>query len=240
MLRLLLTALTILMTKHTVTAQDLSPYRHNKVIPETIETPVLTALSYYPELKGTNIRFIFTHKLKKSIMAARPKTGSLFKKREKRTYDVLINPAFKLDYEIESIGQVPDSVMVGWIGHELGHIMDYERKNTWGIMGMGISYWLSRNYVRKAERIADSFAVDRGMGPYLVVKKSFILDHTELPQAYKDRIAALYLSPDDIDQLVAELEHEDPLQQAEIQIDETETTYEIEAEMHEESLPGNG
>src|SRR5690606_18257966 len=139
----------------------------------------------------------------------RPVIGSLFKKREKRAYNILINPVFKLEHSFESVRQIPEDVFIGWIGHELGHIMDYERRSTWGIIGFGLSYWLSKKYVRKAERVADSFAVNRGMGEYLLATKSFILDHSKLPQAYKAKIEALYLSPDDIVELVTELESED-------------------------------
>lgn len=229
----------LLLGTFVVTAQETLEYKQNKVIPPIIEAHVLQALSHFPELKETTIQFLFTDKLETSIMAARPTIGSLFKKREKRTYKVLINPAFKLDYGIDSINQIPDSVMIGWLGHELGHIMDYEQKSAWELMGMGISYSFSKNYIRKAERIADSFAVDRGMGAYLVAKKSFILDHTELPQAYRDKIAALYLSPEDIDKLVADLEPEDAHQPSGIRIDDEKTVYEGEAETHEESVPGN-
>jgi len=238
--RILLTAFALLLTSHISVSQELLVYKENKEIPAIIENQVLTALSHYPQLKETNIRFIFTHKLKKSIMAARPTAGSLLKKHQKRTYNILINPAFKLDYPIESIRQIPDSVMIGWIGHELGHIMDYERKSTWAIMGMGVSYRLSRNYVRKAERIADSFAVDQGMGAYLVAKKSFILDHTELPQAYRNKIQALYLSPIDINNLVADLEREDDRKNQEVFTSEEEIIHGTETERQEESLPGNG
>lgn len=235
----LLTVLTIFLSQQFAVAQEQLQYRHNKEIPKVIERSVLTALSHFPELKETAIQFVFTNKLETSIMAARPTIGSLFKKRKNRSYKVLINPAFKLDYGIESINQIPDSVMIGWLGHELGHIMDYEQKNGWGIMGMGISYWLSKNYIRQAERVADSFAVDHGMGSYLVAKKSFILDHTELPQAYRDKIEALYLSPDDIYKLVADLEEEDTHHKEEMQVYDEQGAYELEKEMHEESLPGN-
>ncbi|MBK1440876.1 hypothetical protein JHJ32_12825 [Parapedobacter sp. ISTM3] len=213
--------------------QELLGYRNNKVIPVVIEKQVLTALAHYPELKDTRIRFIFTRKLKSSVMAARPVIGSLFKKRKKRTYDILINPVFKLEHSFETIRQIPDSVLIGWIGHELGHIMDYEGRSTWGLMGFGISYWLSKKYIRKAERVADSFAVNRGMGDYLLATKSFILDHTDLPQAYKDKIAALYLSPDDIVELVAELEKEDEGKKDEILAEEEEVVREAEAELKE-------
>ncbi|SEL67608.1 hypothetical protein [Parapedobacter koreensis] len=217
-------------TQHII-QKELLAYKCNKVIPAVIEKQVLIALSHYPELKGTQIRFTFTRKLKGSIMAARPVPGSLFKKRKNRIYDILINPVFKLEHSFETIRQIPDSVMVGWIGHELGHIMDYEGKSTWRIMGFGLSYWLSKKYIRKAERIADAFAVNRGMGRYLLATKSFILDHTELPQAYKDKIASLYLSPDDIVELVAELEKENEHKKEEILQEEEEVVREADMEL---------
>ncbi len=189
--------------------EQILAYKRNKEIPTVIENQALTALSHYPELKDARIQFIFSPKLRQSVMAARPVVGSLFKQRGKRTYKVLINPVFKLGDSFETIRQIPDSVMIGWLGHELGHIMDYERKSTWGMIGFGISYGLSKQYIRKAERAADGFAVDKGLGEYLVATKTFILDHTELPQPYKDRIATLYPSPDDIVELLAELENEE-------------------------------
>ena len=237
MLRIIFIGLTLLLSGQ-LGAQELFQNQQNKIIPPVIEEPILQALSHYPELKETSIHFVFTNKLEKSIMAARPTIGSLFKKRHNRTYKVLINPAFKLGYGIESINQIPDSVMVGWLGHELGHIMDYEHKNTWEMIGMGISYSLSRNYIRKAERIADAHAVNRGMGAYLVAKKGFILGHTELPQAYRNKIEALYLSPEDIGKLVADLEPENTDEQTEL-MDDGKAVYEGEPETHGESVPGN-
>lgn len=236
-LRLTGLGLTLLATIYVAIAQETVTNKRNKEIPTIIENQVLTALSHYPDLKETNIRFLFTDKLKKSIMVARPTAGSLFKRPQNRTYNVLINPAFKLDYQIESIRQIPDSVMIGWIGHELGHIMDYERKSTWKIMGMGISYWLSKNYVRKAERIADSFAVNNGMGAYLTAKKSFVLDHAELPQAYKDKIQALYPSPSYIEKLMADLEREAEYER-ETAFPSEEKAHGAEVELAEESHPG--
>ncbi|SFB82539.1 hypothetical protein SAMN05421747_101354 [Parapedobacter composti] len=211
--------------------KDLLAFGTNKVIPSVIERQALIALSYFPELKETSIHFVFRPGLKGSVMAARPAIGSLFKKRDKRTYQILINPVFKLEHAIEPMRQIPDSVMIGWLGHELGHIMDYERKSTWSLMGFGISYGLSKKFVRKAERVADSFAVNRGMGDYLVATKAFILDHSDLPQAYKDKIAALYLSPDDIVELISDLEREDQRKQDKRVADEEEVMREVDEEL---------
>ena len=204
MFRTGLTLLPILLAACLATAQEPAGQLQNKTVPTAIEKQVRQALAHYPELTGTTIRFVFTDRLNTSIMAARPTFGSLFRKKENRVYNILINPTFKLgNGDTPSVGRIPDSVMVGWLGHELGHIMDYEQKSRWGIMAMGVSYTLSKNYIRKAERRADRHAVDRRMADYLIAKKSFILNHDELPQAYRDRIEALYLSPDDIRGLAA-------------------------------------
>jgi len=185
---------------------NIAELKIKKQIPKVIEERVLIALSHYPELKDTHIRFIFTQQLKASVMAARPVILTLLGSRKRRIYDILISPVFKLKHSIEPIHQVADEVLIGWIGHELGHIMDYEQRNTMSIANFGLLYWLSKTYVRKAERVADTFAVNRGMGSYILATKDFILGHSELSQRYKDKIARLYLSPDDIVELVAKLE----------------------------------
>ncbi len=181
-------------------------FSNNKQIPKIMELQILMALSHYPELKDTHIRFIFTQQLKGSVMAARPVIATLLGSRKKRMYDILISPVFKLQHTIEPIHQVDDDVLVGWVGHELGHIMDYERRNTWSVAKFGLLYWLSKSYIRKAERVADTFAVNRGMGHFILATKQFILGHSGLSQRYKNKIARLYLSPDDIVKLVKELE----------------------------------
>jgi len=221
---LLIMLVSVSVTKKNALENKQNALPGNKTIPASIEKPVRVALSHYPQLKDTPIRFRFTRKLNKSIMAARPVIGSLFKNRKDRVYEILINPTFKLESHEEAIRHIPDSVMAGWIGHELGHIMDYERRTFWGLLGFGISYGLSKKYVRRAERVADSFAIDQGMGLYLLSTKRFILDHSELPQNYKDKIEALYLSPDDLVELVDALEKGDNNQQKDQILADEETS----------------
>lgn len=96
--------------------------------------------------------------------------------------------------------------MIGWIGHELGHILDYEGRSNAGMISFGYRYYFSPAYVKHAEMVADSLAVERGMGNYIIATKRFILNHAELPQAYKDKISRLYLSPDVIVEQVRKLE----------------------------------
>jgi len=208
--------MTLTNTAHT-TAQvsnDLLQYRNNKQIPAAIEKNVLTALSYYPELKNTPIDFIFKRNIKSSVMQAQPVFSTLLKKREKRHYRINISEHFKLIHSQTPILQIPDKVMIGWIGHELGHILDYEGKSNGELMSFGYQYVFHPKFVKHAEMVADSLAVERGMGDYIVATKRFILDNADLPQAYKDKIRRLYLSPDVIVEQVRKLEEGKRLQPA--------------------------
>ncbi len=195
------------MNSHEITP-ELAVFRSNKKIPAVIEKNVLTALSFYPELTSTTIQFVFKQRIDSSVMQAQPVFSTLLSSRNNRAYRINISAMFKLTHMAIPIHQLPDAIMIGWIGHELGHIMDYESRTNLGMVGFGIGYVFSADYVKKVERIADSHAVSHGLGSYLVDTKRFILDHAELPQAYKDKIARLYVSPEEITEQVKKLEEE--------------------------------
>lgn len=181
-------------------------FGQNKQIPAVIENNVLKALSFYPELKNTTISFIFKTNIKTSVMQAQPVFTTLLRKRKNRRYRINISEHFKLINTQMPIQQIPDDVMIGWIGHELGHILDYEGRSNADMVSFGYRYYFSPTYVKHAEMVADSYAVERGMGNYIIATKRFILNHAELPQPYKDKIARLYLSPDVIVEQVKKLE----------------------------------
>lgn len=195
-------------TQHSEIAPELNQFRKNKHIPSVIEKEILMALSFYPELLDTPIQFVFKQRIKSSVMQAQPVFRSLLSRREERSYRINISAMFTLTHTAIPIHQIPESILIGWIGHELGHIMDYENRSNLGMVGFGISYVLSPNYVKKVERIADTHAVNHGLGHYLVETKRFILDHAELPQSYKDKISRLYVSPEEIVIQVKKLEEE--------------------------------
>lgn len=193
---------------------ELLAFRHNKQIPAVIEMNVLKALSFYPELKHAPIDFIFKTTIKTSVMQAQPVFRTLLRKRKNRRYRINISTYFKLTHSVMPIQQIPNEVMIGWIGHELGHILDYESKSNTGMISFGCSYYFSPDYVKKAEIVADTYAVNHGLGNYIIATKRFILDHAELPQAYKDKIARLYLSPDVIVEQVRKLEEKEQQKKA--------------------------
>ncbi|HSM62574.1 MAG TPA: hypothetical protein VK833_01420 [Gillisia sp.] len=177
----------------------------NKTVPKSILKEVKTALSYYPGLVETPIEFRFKKKIKKSFMQAQPKFSGLFKNKKDRSYLINISESFHIEKEEFEISEIPSDVLIGWIGHELGHVMDYQERSGVNLLIFGIKYLTSSGFIKEAERAADTFAVNNGMGNYILATKNFILSHAHLSKLYKDRIKRLYLSPDEILLLVEKL-----------------------------------
>ena len=179
---------------------------NNKIIPDQIKDEVKIALSHYPSLKNTSIEFKIKPSLNQSFMKAQPKFSSLFNVASKRKYKILISDSFSLENKRLALKDIPKDVLIGWFGHELGHIMDYKERSSLNLCWFGIKYYFSGNHIRKAERIADSYAVSHHMKDYIITTKNFILNHTDLSNKYKERIKRLYVSPDEILKIVEEQE----------------------------------
>lgn len=176
----------------------------NKTIPESIYNEALTALSYFPELKDTEIIFKFKDNIKKSTMQAQPLFTSFFKSRKKRGYIILISRRIQIENEEFTIEDIPSEVVIGWLGHELGHVMDYRNRSSMGMLIFGFKYLFSNRHIKEVERAADTFAIAHGMGDYILKTKNFILDHANLSKRYKDRIRKLYMSPEEVMHLINE------------------------------------
>ena len=183
---------------------DIILSKPKKVIPENIKPEVEVALEHFPELKNIPIEFKFKKNIKKSVMQAQPTFKGLFKSKENRSYRILISEKFKITDKEYSTTNVPRDVLIGWIGHELGHVMDYQKRSGLNLVAFGFRYAFLKEYVKKAERAADSFAVLRGMADYIIKTKRFILDHADIDPLYKERIKEYYLSPDEIMEMVKE------------------------------------
>ncbi|WOD43486.1 hypothetical protein [Hwangdonia lutea] len=172
------------------------------LIPKSIYKEVKTALSYYPDLKHINIEIKFKKHIKKSTMQARPSFGSFFRSKKHRKYLILISETFKISDKEFLTKHIKSDILIGWIGHELGHIMDYQNRSKLNLIGFGLKYLFSENYIVEAERAADTYAVNHGMADYILKTKDFILNHADISNIYKKRIKRYYLSPEEIMELV--------------------------------------
>ncbi|MDQ3101615.1 MAG: hypothetical protein M3R08_09530 [Bacteroidota bacterium] len=177
-----------------------------KVIPEAILCETEIALSYYPELKDARIVFRFKKEIRNSLMQAQPR--GFFMGGNGRYYVINISERFFIDEQTKAIKGVPSEALIGWLVHELGHVMDYHGRSSMGLVIFGFKYVTSGKYLRQAEKTADTFAVENGCGNYLVDCKEFILGHDELPERYKQKIRRSYLSPASINEMVVAREAE--------------------------------
>lgn len=177
---------------------------NNKTIPSSIRAETIEALEYFPELYGTDIEFKFRDKIKKSTMQAQPKFSSIFRSKMNRKYIIKISREIHIEDEDFSIDDIPSDVIIGWLGHELGHIMDYQDRTNFGLIILGIKYLWSKKSIQKVERTADTFAIAHGMGEYILKTKSFILDNADISEVYKARIRRLYISPEEVMELINE------------------------------------
>ncbi|WP_282115716.1 hypothetical protein [Cellulophaga baltica] len=174
------------------------------IIPDTIRKEAEFALSHYPELKNTRIEFKFKKNIKKSIMQAQPSFLSLLRPKKRRSYYIFISENFEIEGQKFATKDIPENVMIGWLGHELGHVMDYRNRSSINLIWFGIKYYFIDASIKEAERAADSHAVAKNLDGYILDTKNFILNNTNLSEIYKARIRKYYLSPDEIMILVEE------------------------------------
>ncbi|MDD7885427.1 hypothetical protein [Flavivirga sp. 57AJ16] len=176
----------------------------NKSIPKYLKHEAEIALSFYPELKEVPIEFKLTRKMSSSVMKAQPKLGSLFKKRNKRNYVILISRHFDIQNRKFHTRSIPQNVLIGWLGHELGHVMDYQNRSGLNLIRFGLCYLFSESFVIKAEQTADHYAIRHHMKDYILETKNYILSHTGLSDRYKEKIKRLYTSPEQVLEFVNE------------------------------------
>ncbi|WP_299777977.1 hypothetical protein [uncultured Formosa sp.] len=173
-------------------------------VPESIKKEAKEALSFYPELEDVEIDIRFKKEIKKSTMQAQPQFWSLLKGRKGRRYVIFISKKIKITDSEFSTKNIPSNIIVGWLGHELGHVCDYQNRSSFGLVIFGFKYLFSEKFIKEAERNADSFAIIHGMEDYIVETKNFILEHANIPESYKNRIKRFYLSPEEIMLLIDE------------------------------------
>lgn len=179
-----------------------------KVIPTSVDSAAIEALSYYPELRDIHIEFVFKDEMGGAFMEAQPKLAGIFKDKENRGYVIKMTRKMVIDEEYIPVSKIPHDVLVGWFAHELGHVMDYLDRTGLEMVWFGIKYWTSEKFKSKAERDADIYAIEHGLSEEIIATKKFILNNSSLPDEYLAKIKRLYLSPVNVLEIVQELEDE--------------------------------
>jgi hypothetical protein len=138
----------------------------NKQIPAEYRVQILTALRYYPELKNVPIRF----KIEASCCApltTTPKLASIFKRKHKRSFVITIRNLRNKELQPILFKNLDFNAQIGVIGHELGHVIDFNRQSTLRLIVNGIRH-ISPKYIDHFEYSTDSICIAHGLGHQLL------------------------------------------------------------------------
>jgi len=144
---------------------SLKEFGNNKVIPPQYEKPILTALSYFPELK--NVHIVFRIKKAYSGLTTKPNFSSVFKSKDHRTYIITISNETIDTLRPLLLQNLTFEQQVGVIGHELSHVVDFNSNNFPQTIGVGIGH-ISKKYLDKMEFNTDRICIQHGLGKYLL------------------------------------------------------------------------
>jgi len=162
---------------------------------DTMIVAFLKALSFYPELCEKKIRLKYGRI--STSMAAYPQIISVFRKRDNRTYKVVLtkNPN-QLIYDASF------NAWVGVMGHELAHVLDYIDKSGFQLAWTGVRY-LGKKYRRTMERQTDMVTIERGLGWQLYSFKYFVAHEANVSEKYRKYKLDVYMKPEEIFEIIS-------------------------------------
>src|ERR1700733_12909343 len=143
----------------------------NKKLPVGFESQAIEALSHFPELRKTPIRF----RVKASRMTAktRPTVISSFLPKKSRSYVITISNQSIPELNPILLSALPHEAQVGLLGHELSHVADFSSKTTLRSFGDLINH-LSAHWLDKMEFHTDWIAIHHGLGKNLMAWSTLI------------------------------------------------------------------
>lgn len=178
-----------------------------KVDNDTLRLAFQKALSYYPELWGKKIRLQYGNT--RTTMTSRPRIFSVFRKRDKRSYKITIGN--KEGYKpARLVNTMPFNALVGVLGHELAHVLDYSDMSGWTVTWVGVKYAFSKKYRRQLEHYTDFLAMSKGLQWQVYHFSSYVVNEADVDEAYRRYKLEIYLSPEQVYDLAAKI---DSLQQ---------------------------
>jgi len=141
-------------------------------------------------------------------MQAQPIVNMDFFNPEKRAYQVAFREVTLIHHDIK-VKDLPEEVLKGWYAHELGHIVDYQKRGYWNMIKFGFNYLFFDTCKREAEKMADIYAVQYGFKNEIKQMKEYIINHADIDPKYRSRIKKYYLGPEEVEHLIYEIREEE-------------------------------
>jgi hypothetical protein len=176
---------------------DSTWFYRKQILPQYKNVTYL-AIIQYEELKNVRIKFI--EKKINTTAACLPVWYTLLNRRKNRVYKVYINTNEK-KYGGAIMTHVPDSGKIGILGHELGHVVDYSKKSTFGIIVLGIKY-LCIHQRSDIEKQVDRITIAHRLGYPLYKFSYYITNDITIPAWYKEYKKKVYYSPEELLELI--------------------------------------
>jgi hypothetical protein len=163
----------------------------NKSYPHELEDALFVALSYYSEFDSTKIRVV--RRNIKTTMQCQPTLLSVFRKPANRVYTIVVdNEKWQKDGIV--FEELPFNAQVGVMGHELAHIVDYNKRSSMGLIKFGLNY-LSPKKKRKIENSIDMITIERGLGYQLDDFAIYVFEESHASDEYKAYKRKFYFQP---------------------------------------------
>jgi hypothetical protein len=153
-------------------------YGKNKKIIPRFALSMLIALSYFPELENTRIRFVF--KDAHSPLRTKPNVWGIWRKGNNRSYTITISDSSEFKLEFILLPFMGFNARTGVIGHELSHVADFSSMNLLQLAASGIGH-ISTHYIDRFEYRTDSICIAHGLGYQLLEWSRFVRErlHTK-------------------------------------------------------------
>lgn len=163
-------------------------------VPSDYECAFYKALSYYPDLEKTHIKF--TRKRIGTTLNCRPTvTSLLFRVKEKRRYVIRLNN--DPTSEAVKINEVSFNAKIGVFGHEIAHVQDYNKRTIVGIVRRAGDYLDTRRKA-KFEKEIDKNTILVGLGWQAYDWAYYMHYLSSIPEEYRKFKEDTYLGPEEI------------------------------------------
>ncbi len=123
--------------------------------PKALKRAVAKVYPAYPKLHKHELLIWFDENFDGSFMQAQPQISTLWRSKKNRSYIIKVRPLFVAGADTLFIHQIPDTVLQGWIAHEMGHLMDYRQRSGLEMIWLGIKYSIFEEYTAAVEKAAD-------------------------------------------------------------------------------------
>ncbi len=138
------------------------------------------AKTHYKEIEGVDIEL----RVGKGLfftMRASPTLGSIFNK--KRKYFIFVNLR-----RADVLSKLSEDDLIGWFGHELAHIVDYETMSNAELLMFVCKYVYSPKFRFSVERRINAFAYNNGFAKELFGAWKKFLSLDTIDKKYKEYV----------------------------------------------------